>query len=260
VLPPWFEPSSSRACFTQQASEGARESRFTVDVESKVAALVTLRWRTPPPSSIDERLIVTDDGHARLEVLKPRSVGDTVGIYEGSVEETEARELTAAGPEVEFDGEVQDSRSAAVAAAADRVVERLLGSPLAVAQFFARSVGAVPPLPETLALGVLGGGSQPIEFELNLAECIVHFSCSGRPISSAPLPELSEGFMTSEAEGLGGVRQRATIGPGIVGTVCVPLVVPEGANELSVQVVGSWFLPDERRAEDFEARTESQKL
>lgn len=66
--------------------------------------------------------------------------------------------------------------------------------------------------------------------------------------------------MTSEAEGLGGIRQQATISPGIVGTVCVPLVVPEGANELSVQVVGTWFLPDERRAEAFEARTECQKL
>ena len=149
---------------------------------------------------------------------------------------------------------------AAVWDAADRVVQRLLASPLAVAQFFARSVGAVPPLPETLALGVLGGGSQPAEFELDLAECVVHFSCSGKAISSTPLPELSDGFMTSEAEGLGGVRQRATIGPGIVGTVCVPLVVPEGANELSVQVIGTWFFPDERRAEDFEARTECQKL
>jgi hypothetical protein len=40
----------------------------------------------------------------------------------------------------------------------------------------------------------------------------------------------------------------------------MPLVVPEGADELSVHVVGRWFLPDEERAEDFEARTESQKL
>jgi hypothetical protein len=244
----------------KESTEGARENRFTVDVETKVAALVTLRWHTPPPNSIDERLIVTDDGRARLEVLKPRSLGDTVGVYEGAVEETEVRELAAAGPEVEFDSAVQDPRLVAVGAAADRVVQRLLASPHAVAQFFARSVGAVPPLPETLALGVLGGGSRPVEFELDLAECVVHFSCSGRPVSSTPLPELSEGFMTSEAEGLGGVRQQATIGPGIVGTVCVPLVVPEGANELSVQVVGTWFLPDERRAEAFEARTECQKL
>ena len=57
--------------------------RFTVDVESKVGALVTVRWYTPPPNSIDERLIVTDDGRARLEVLKPRSLGDTVGDLRG---------------------------------------------------------------------------------------------------------------------------------------------------------------------------------
>ena len=67
-------------------------------------------------------------------------------------------------------------------------------------------------------------------------------------------------FITPDSVGLGGVRQGATIAPGIVGTVSVPLVVPEGADELSVHVVGRWFLPDEQRAEDFEARTESQKL
>jgi hypothetical protein len=225
-----------------------------------MATLVTVRLRTPPPSSIDERLVVTDDGHARLEVLKPRSLGDTVGTYEGAVEEAEVRELTAAGPEVELDGAVQDPKLAAVAAAVDRVVQRLLASPLAVAQFFARPVGAVPPLPETLALGVLGGGSQPVEFELNLAECVVHFSSSETPVPSTPLPELSTEFLTPDAEGLGGVRRSATIAPGIVGTVSVPLVVPDGADELSVQVVGRWFFPDEQRAEDFEARTESQKL
>jgi hypothetical protein len=231
-----------------------------VDVRNKMATLVTVRLRTPPPSSIDERLVVTDDGHARLEVLKPRSLGDTVGTYEGAVEEAEVRELTAAGPEVELDGAVQDPKLAAVAAAVDRVVQRLLASPLAVAQFFARPVGAVPPLPETLALGVLGGGSQPVEFELNLAECVVHFSSSETPVPSTPLPELSTEFLAPDAEGLGGVRRSATIAPGIVGTVSVPLVVPDGADELSVQVVGRWFFPDEQRAEDFEARTESQKL
>ena len=231
-----------------------------MDVKNKTATLVTVRWRTPPPNSIDERLIVTDDGHARLEVLKPRSLGNTVGTYEGAVEETEVRELTAAGLEVELAGAVQDPRLAAVAAVADRVAQRLLASPLAVAQFFGRSVGAVPPLPETLALGVLGSGSQPVEFELNLAECVVHFSSSESPVSSTPLRELSMEFITPDSVGLGGVRQRATIAPGIVGTVSVPLVVPDGVDELSVQVVGRWFLPDEQRAEDFRARTESQKL
>jgi len=82
-------------------------------------------------------------------------VGDTVGTYEGEVQEAEVRELTAAGPDVEVDVVVQDPRVAAVSIAADRLAQRLLASPLAVAQFFARPVGAVPPLPQTLALGVL---------------------------------------------------------------------------------------------------------
>jgi hypothetical protein len=225
-----------------------------------MTTLVTVRWRTPPPSSIDERLTVSDDGHARLDVLRPRTVGDTVGTYQGEIEEAEVRELIAAGPDVGVDVVVQDPRLAAVGIAADRVAQRLLGSPLAVAQFFARPVGAVPPLPQTLALGVLGGGSQPVEFELDLDECVVHFSAAGSPVSSTPFPELPMGFTTPDAEGLGGVRQRATIAPGIVGAISVPLVVPEGANELSVQVVGSWYLPGEQLSDDFEARTELQKL
>jgi hypothetical protein len=73
-----------------------------------MTTVVTVRWRTPPPSSIDERLIVDDDGHAWLEVLRPRSPGDTVGTYEGAVEEAEVRELTAAGSDVALDVVVQD--------------------------------------------------------------------------------------------------------------------------------------------------------
>jgi hypothetical protein len=225
-----------------------------------MATLVTVRWRTPPPESIDERLIVSDDGHARLDVLRPRSVGDTVGTYQGEVDEAEVRELAAAGPDVELDAVVQEQQLTIVGIAADRVAQRLRASPLAVAQFFARPVGAVPPLPQTLALGVLGGGSQPVEFELDLDECLVHFSATGTPVSSTSFPELPMGSTTTDAEGLGGVRQRAIIAPGIVGAISVPLVIPDGADELSVQVVGRWFLPGEQTPDDFEARTEAQKL
>ena len=223
-----------------------------------MATAVTVRWRTPPPSSIDERLIVDAEGHARLEVLRPRSPGDTVGTYEGAVDEAEIRELTAAGPDVELNVVVQDPRLAAVFVAADRVAQRLLASPMAVAQFFARPVGAVPPLPATLAIGVLGSGSQPVEFQLNPSECAVHFSSRGTPLSWTPLPEPPIGFMTSDAQGLGGVRQRAIVPPGVIGAISVPLSVPDGADKLSAQVVGSWFLTGESIPEEFEARTAPQ--
>ena len=146
-----------------------------------------------------------------------------------------------------------------VAAAADRVVKRLLDTPLAVALLCTAGRGGSA-APGDACPRRLGGGSQPVEFELNLAECVVHFSSRESPVSSTPLPELSMEFVMPDAEGLGGLRQRATIAPGIVGTVSVPLVVPDDADELSVQVVGRWILPDEQRAEEFEVRTESQKL
>lgn len=225
-----------------------------------MAAVVTVRWRTPSPNSIDERLIVDAGGHARLEVLRPRSLGDTVGTYEGVVDEADFRELSAAGSDVELDVAIRDPRLTAVAVVADRVAQRLLASPVAVAQFFARPVGAVPPLPTTLAIGILGGGSQPAEFELDLAECAIHFSSSGAQASSTPLPEVPTGFMTPDAEGIGGIRQRAIVPPGVVGAISVPLVVPDGADQVSARVVGSWFLPGESTPEQFEAHTEPQKL
>jgi hypothetical protein len=225
-----------------------------------MATLVTIRWRTPPPSSVHERLVIGDNGRARLEVLRPRTPGDTIGMYEGAVEDSEVGELTAAGSDVELDVTTQDPQLGAVVVAADRVAQRLLASPLAVAQFFARPIGAVPPLPQTLALCVLGGGSQPVEFQIDLAECAIHFSSDGTPVSWIPLPELSMGFMTSDAEGLGGIRQRALVEPGVLGTISLPLEIPDGVNELSVQVVGGWFLPGNESAEDFEARTDPQPL
>ncbi len=225
-----------------------------------MATVVTVRWRGRSPNAIDERLIVAADGHARLEVLRPRSLGDTVGTYDGVVDEAEFRELTAAGSDIELDVAIQDPRLTAVAGAADRAAQRLLASPVAIAQFFARPVGAVPPLPPTLAIGMLGGGSQPAEFELDLAECAIHFSSGGTPASSTPLPELPTGFMTPDTGGLGGVRQRAIVPPGVVGAISVPLVVPDGADQVSARVVGSWFLPGESKPEEFEVHTEPQKL
>jgi hypothetical protein len=225
-----------------------------------MATLVTVRWRTPPPSSVDERLIVGDGGRARLEVLRARTFGDTVGSYEGPVEESEVRELITAGTEVELDVVVQDPELAAVAVAADRVAQRLLASPLAVAQFFARPVGDASRGSATLALGVLGRGSEPVEFQLDLVESVIDFSFDGTPLSRTPLPELPMGFMTPDAEGLGGVRQRATVAPGVLGAISLPLVIPDRADQLSARVVGSWFLPGEALPEAFEAHTAPQRL
>ena len=225
-----------------------------------MATLVTVRWHTPPPNSVDERLIIGDDGRARLDVLRPRTIGDAVSTYEGAVEESEVRELTAAGADINLDGVVQDAPLAALAITADQVAQRLLSSPLAVAQFFARPIGAVPPLPQTLALGVLGLGLEPVEFQLDLAQCEIQFSAGGTEVASTPLPEVPMGFQTADAEGLGGVRQRASVAPDVLGVISVPLVMPDGVDHLSVRVAGGWFLPGEAMPDEFEARTASQPL
>ena len=68
------------------------------------------------------------------------------------------------------------------------------------------------------------------------------------------------GFMTPDAEGLGGVRQRATVAPGVLGAISLPLAVPDGADQLSARVVGSWFLPGEASPDEFEAHTAPQTL
>ena len=65
-----------------------------------MSTLVTVRWVTPPPSAIDERLLVSADGQARLEVVRPRVGWDLIGAFAGPVSAAEVEALTSAGPEV----------------------------------------------------------------------------------------------------------------------------------------------------------------
>ncbi|WP_426566066.1 hypothetical protein ACPPVT_05745 [Angustibacter sp. McL0619] len=225
-----------------------------------MATLVTVRWHTRPPSSVDERLVITDDGQAQLAVLRPREPRDTVGLFAGPVDEAEVRELSAAGSQVELDVELPDPQVAAVGAVAAAVARRLLDSPLAAARFVARPVAAADAGSVTLALGVVGLGSQPVEFELDLDGCAVHFGASGSPVTWTPLPELATGFSTVDAEGLGGVRRRAVVAPGVLGAISLDLTVPDGADQVSVQVAGAWFFSEYAQPEGFEVRTRSTSL
>jgi hypothetical protein len=228
-----------------------------------MATLVTVRWCTPEPSAIDERLVVGDDGRAQLQVLRPRGSGDSVGLFAGALGDAEARELAALGPDVEVDVVAPDPRVAAVSVLAERVARRLLDSPSAAAQFFARPVAAGDSGAVTLALGVLGRGLEPAEFELDAAGSQVHFTSGGSPLVVAPLPDLAAGFSTVDAEGLGGLRRRASVPPGVLGAISLDLTVPAGADEVSVQVAGTWHFADAAAnapPERFELRTEPQPV
>jgi hypothetical protein len=225
-----------------------------------MATVVIIRWLTPPPSSVDERLIVTDDGLARLDVLRPRTPSGSIGSFQAPIDEEDVRALGAAGPNVELNLVVQDPAVASVAVAADRVAQRVRESPLAVAEFSARPAGPPADGRLTLALLVTGQGSQPVQFELDVAQSAVHYSVGGQPLGWYPLPQLPMGFMTVNAEGLGGVRQRALLSPGVLGAISLQVPAPAGAAEVSAQLLGSWFLPDDPFAADFEARTEPVPL
>lgn len=225
-----------------------------------MAILVTVRWRTPPPSAIDERLVVTDDGRGRLEVIRPRVQPELIGVFDGPVEPADVEALSALGSEVELNLTVADPAAAALGVVATRVADRLRQTPLAAAAFFVRPYGEPPTGEVMLALGVVGHGTQPVEFELEPADCAVHFLAAGAPVSWTPLPPLPMGFMTPDAEGLGGVRGRAEVPPEVLGAISVELPLPQGADQVSAQLAGRLHLPGSTAPDAFVVRTEAAAI
>ncbi len=65
----------------------------------------------------------------------------------------------------------------------------------------------------TVAIAVVGDGVTPLAFELDPMATVVHFGSNGTPLSWVEVPELSTGFVTPDAEGLGGVHRRAAVSP-----------------------------------------------
>ncbi len=193
-------------------------------------------------------------------MARPRVGWDLIGAFAGPVSAAEVEALTSAGPDVLLDVTVNDSAVAAVGAVATQVADRLRKTPLAAAAFFARPYGDPPPGQVMVALGVVGRGTQPIEFEVEVDECAVHFLAAGAPLTWVPLPPLPMGFMTPDAEGLGGVRGRAEVPPGVLGAISVELAVPAGADAVSAQLAGQLHLPGNTAPDAFEVRTEPTEL
>jgi hypothetical protein len=220
---------------------------------------VTVRWHTPPPTAVDERLVVGADRRARLTVCRPRSQRDRVGTYDGEVSAEDLAALTEVGPEIDLDLVVPDPRVAAAGVLADRVADALRASPAAVASFrvhaLNRSGGSV-----NLALLVTGDGSRPVEFVLSVPDCAVHWGDGARETGWGPIPSLPIGFMTPEAEGLGGVGDRAEVPPGISGAIAFAAAIPVGASHVWVQASGRLFLPDVTVPATFEILTAAAAL
>lgn len=219
--------------------------------------LVTFQWSTPPPTSVDEQVAVYDDASAWLVVRRPRELSAVVGTFRSDLDSETMKALTAYAPgPVAFDlrSTPQDPEAMALA---DRLAAEARTTPYAAAEFFSAPIGGIRDGKLSASLLVVGRGTHPTEFELDPASSAIHFLQDGQPVNWQEFPDLPMGFMTPDAEGLGGVRGPAHIEPGTFGAIAIEASAPTGATALSIQVAG-WLrgaLPDEPTPERFEVRT-----
>ncbi len=227
--------------------------------------LSTFEWHSPPPTSVDERLAIYDDGSAWLVVRRPRALVGTIGSYVATPSDDDLRALTSPGRgPVVFDllGQPRDVAAADLLAIANRVAEAARAKPRAIATFYAGPLAAVAAGRLSMSLLVVGGGTKAVQFELEPSKCTVHFSHGGQPIAWFAMPELASGFVTPDAEGLGGLRRRAKVKPGAYGATAFDIPAPGNATAVSIEVSG-WLaeaLPDERSPAPFAVRTEDAPI
>jgi hypothetical protein len=223
--------------------------------------LSTFAWRTPPPTSVDEGLVVLDDDTAVLVVRTPRHESATIGSYGSALAAADLAALTAAGPGPHvFDllAAEPDAAGTQLRSVADRVAGDLLASPRAAVTFHAHSPGPDSSGASSFTLLAVAAGTQPVVFELEPAASSVHFfTANGQPMSWQDLPQLPTGFFTPAAEGLGGVRRSATITPAAYGAIAFAAAPPPGAAQVAILVAG-WLsdaVPDETTRDRFLVRT-----
>lgn len=213
------------------------------------------RWQTPPPTSVDERLTVSDDGTADLLLLSPRRPAAEIGWYRWTVRGSEAALLAAAGEVVVDVRQPPPADLADVVAAAERVAAAAHEAPVAAVRFVAAmTTGPV--------LAAVASGTEPLAFELDVPGSAVIFEDeTGQALGWQPLPDLASGFMSPDADGLGGVRRAAEIPPGAFGAIALPLAVLEGAVAIRMEVVG-WLssAPHEPTPVPFRVRTEASPV
>ncbi|HET7487329.1 MAG TPA: hypothetical protein VFJ85_05325 [Acidimicrobiales bacterium] len=224
--------------------------------------VATFLWRTPPPTSVDEELALFDEGTALLVVRHGRQAAPSIGTWRAGPEGDDLATLLAAGPgPVVFDL-LAPPADDALLRAADRVAASARDTPLAVAGFFGQALPAAGGPDRPAVLQVLASGTEAVGFELDPGSLQAHYLDGGRTLSWQPLPPPEIGFMTPEAEGLGGLRSPAEVSPGRYGAVRLALAPPPGATSFVIRL-GGWLrraLPDHPMPEPFEVRTDPADL
>ena len=211
--------------------------------------LVTVRWLSPPPTSVDEELVAYDDGAAWLVVRGPRDLSSVIGTWCDTVDPDDLAELIAIG-----DQTIDLLEPAAGSPVAERVRSSVAAKPVATAQFLAaRGVDG------TITLAVLGDGIRPVQLELDPEAITVHLETAGATTTWFPAAPPTTGFITPDASGLGGLHRRAVVAPGVFGAMVleVPGSTDVESEAVAVQLSG-WLtesLPDDATPARFRVRT-----
>jgi hypothetical protein len=211
--------------------------------------LATVHWQSPPPTSVDEELAAYDDGSVWLVVRSSRDGTPTIGTWSTVPTAEDHAALVAVGDVV-----VDLLHAQAVPEVAERLRTAALAGPVATAQFLAaRGVG------ESVTLAAMGGGTRPVEFELDPGSLTVHVEKDGAELAWFEPSPPATGFITPSAEGLGGLGRRAVIAPGAAGALVleVPQLAQADGDGVAVSASG-WLaegLPDEPMPARFRVRT-----
>ena len=224
-----------------------------------MARAATFTWMSPPPTSVDEVLVIEEDGTAHLVVRRPRRVGATIGSYRAKPSADDRRALAAAGPgpvtfRVVPPGD--DPATAALREVADRVADACLTSPRATVTF-TTGVTEVTEGRLSMALLAVAAGSDPVEFQLSPEESVVHLSGPDGEITWQAMPRPATGFVTATAEGVGGLGIRARLATGTPAATTFDIADVPGATTIAIEVAGtlSEALPDEPMPSPFSVRT-----
>jgi hypothetical protein len=203
--------------------------------------LSTVRWHSPPPTSVDEELALYDDGTAWLTVRRSRGGEPVIGTWSA----TPSPEDHAALSKTDLDIDLLKPSADPALAAADRVARAAM--PVATAEFHAGVTDG------RVSVLVVAAGTRPVRFEVDPDAFRVHLE----PVAWREVPRPESGFVTPSAEGLGGIARVAEIEPGAYGALSLTTLDDTPATEVSVQLAG-WLLdglPDHLMSEPFEVRT-----
>ena len=211
--------------------------------------LVTVRWESPPPTSVDEELAAYDDGTVWLVVRGSRDGSATIGTWSTTPAADEHAALVASGDmAIDLRHPVQADE------AAELLRTAALAEPVATARFVAtRGQG------RSVTLAAVGGGTRPVQLELRPDSITVHVEADGATLAWFEADPPVTGFVTRDAEGLGGLGRRAEIPPGTLGAILldVPGIEAVAGDGVAVALSG-WLaegLPDQELPLPFHVRT-----